>query len=179
MGLAEGLRNHGDTIVKKWVDYTLSTYASSDFFAKEKDRFANPIGGNIREALKGIFRLLQKGAEQTEYRAFIEQFISIRSVQEFTPSQAVAPLNAVKHITRDVFLADKERAHLVHELYDYEFAVDLLTLAAFDIYMQYRERIYKIRINEIKSGNHILTDSRCPSGLLAETDIVGSNKGKR
>ena len=93
--------------------------------------------------------------------------MSIRSVQEFSPSQAVAPLNAVKHITREVFAADKERKNLVHELYDFEFAVDLAVLAAFDIYMQFRERLCQVRIAEIKSGSHILTDSRCPSKLLS------------
>lgn len=171
MDLAEGFRNHRDKIVGKWVEYTLSTYISSGFFTKEKDKFANPVGGNVREALNGIFRLLEKGADVKEHTPFLEQLISIRSVQDFSPSQAVAPLNAVKHITREVFAADKERAHLVGELYDFEFAVDLLLLAAFDIYMHYRERIYQVRIKEIKSGSHILTDSRCPSKLLSDKDI--------
>ncbi|MGB3209106.1 MAG: RsbRD N-terminal domain-containing protein [Desulforhopalus sp.] len=168
MDLAEGFRNHREKIVNKWVDYTLATYNSSGFFVKERDKFANPVGGTIREALGKLYLLLSKGAEADEYVAPLEQIISIRSVQDFSPSQAVSPLNAVKHITRDVFAADSERKHLVDELYDFEFAVDLAVLAAFDIYMQYRERLYKVRINEIRSGSHILTDSKCPSNLLAD-----------
>lgn len=179
MDLAEGFRNHREKIVNKWVEYTLSSYGSSGFFIKEKDKFANPVGGNVREALEKMFRLLEKGADVKEHQPYLDQLISIRSVQEFTPAQAVAPLNAVKHITREVFLGDKERAHLVSELYDFEFAVDLLVLAAFDTYMQFRERIYKVRIAEIKSGSHVLTDSKCPSKMLAETDIQDLNKGKR
>ncbi len=124
MDLAEGFRNHREKIVNKWVEYTLTTYNSSGFFTKEKDKFANPVGGNVREALGKMFLLLEKGAESKEHQPYLEQLISIRAVQEFTPAQAVAPLNAVKHITREVFLADKERAHLVAELYDFEFAVD-------------------------------------------------------
>lgn len=172
MDLAEGFRNHRKKIVNKWVEYTLSTYNSSTFFLKERDKFANPIGGNIREALDQLFLLMSKGGDQKEFIPPLETLMSIRSVQEFSPSQAIAPLNGVKHIVREVLGKDKERAHLVAELYDFEFAVDLAVLAAFDIYMQYRERIYKIRINEIKSGNHILTDSRCPSKLLSENDNV-------
>lgn len=168
MDLAEGFRNHREKIVNKWVEYTLSTYASSGFFVKEHDKFANPVGGNIRQALGTLFKLLAKGADSKEFIPSLEQIMSIRSVQEFTPSQAVAPLNAVKHITREVFAADKERKHLVGELYDFEFAVDLAMLAAFDIYMQYRERLYQVRINEIKSGSHILTDSKCPSNKLTD-----------
>ncbi|MFT5697623.1 MAG: hypothetical protein ACI8ZB_000471 [Desulforhopalus sp.] len=176
MDLAEGFRNHREKIVNKWVEYTLSTYKSSGFFIKEKDKFANPVGGNVREALGKMFLLLTKGAESTEHQLYLDQLISIRSVQEFTPAQALAPLNAVKHITRDVFLADKERAHLVAELYDFEFAVDLVVLAGFDTYMKFRERIYQVRIDEIKSGSHILTDSKCPSKMLAENDIQDLTK---
>ena len=167
MDLAEGFRNHREKIVNKWVEYTLSTYLSSGFFLKENDKFANPVGGNIREALGRLFLLLVKGVDSKEFLAPLEQVISIRAVQEFTPSQAVAPLNAVKHITREVFAADKERSQLVNELYDFEFAVDLAVLAAFDIYMQYRERLYQVRINEIRTGNHILAGSRCPSQMLS------------
>lgn len=171
MDLAEGFRNHREKIVNKWVDYTLSTYSSSGFFIKEKDTFANPVGGNIRQALGSLFLLLSKGADSSDYVPHLEQIMSIRSVQDFTPSQAVSPLNAVKHITRDVFAADSERKHLVSELYDFEFAVDLAVLAAFDIYMKYRERLYQVRMQEIKSGSHILTDSRCPSNLLSDKKV--------
>jgi hypothetical protein len=172
MDIAEGFRNHRDKIVDKWVEYTLSTYTSSSFFIKERDTFANPVGGNIRQALGKLFVLFSKGVDSKEYVAPLEQIISIRSVQEFTPSQAIAPLNAVKHITREVFAADKERSHLIAELYDFEFAVDLALLAAFDIYMKYRERLYQVRMAEVKSGSQILTDSRCPSNMLSENDKV-------
>lgn len=172
MDLAEGFRNHREKIVDKWVEYTLSTYKSSGFFIKESDQFANPVGGNIRQALGQLFVMFEKGADSKEFTAPLEKIMSIRSVQEFTPSQAVAPLNAVKHITREVFAADKERKHLIDELYDFEFAVDLALLASFDIYMQYRERLYQVRIDEIKSGSHILTDSRCPSKLLSDKKVL-------
>ncbi len=168
MDLAEGFRNHGEKIVNKWVEYTLSTYLSSSFFVKERDMFANPVGGNIRQALNQLFLMLSKNADAEKFTAPLEQIISIRAVQQFSPAQAIAPLNAVKHITREVFAADKERKHLVAELYDFEFAVDLALLAAFDIYMHFRERLYQVRINEIKSGSHILTDSKCPSNLLSD-----------
>ena len=39
-------------------------------------------------------------------------------------------------------------------------------LAAFDLYVECREKIYKIRVDEIRSGKQILTDSACPSKAL-------------
>jgi len=168
MDLAEAFRNYREKIVDKWVDYTLSTYISSDFFKRERDQFANPIGASVREALDSLFTMISKGAEPSDFRVPVEKLMKVRAVQEFTPAQAVAPLNAVKHITREVLAADKERAVFVKDLYDFEFRVDLAVLAAFDIYMESRERLYKVRIAEIKSGSHILTDSKCPSKLLNE-----------
>ncbi|MBW6521069.1 MAG: RsbRD N-terminal domain-containing protein [Desulfoarculaceae bacterium] len=165
MKLDEAFRNHREKIVDRWVDYTLSTYESSSFFKKEKDKFANPVGGNIREALNVLFGLLARNADPKEFVAPLEQVMRIRSIQEFAASVAVGPIHAVKHITREILEKDKERRHLVQELYDFEFAVDLAVLAAFDLYMQCRERLYQVRIQEIKTGSYILTDSRCPSSL--------------
>lgn len=168
LDLAEGFRNHQDTIIARWVEYALSSYSSSAFFKKESDPFANPVGGNFRQAFAALFPLLLRGAPREEYQEPLERFVSIRAVQQFTPSQAIAPLNAVKHIVREVFAKDRERAHLAAELYDFDFAVDIALLAAFDIYMGYRERLYAVRLEEIRSGSHILTDSRCPSKLLKD-----------
>lgn len=168
MDLAEAFRNYRSKIVKQWVEYALSTYKSSEFFIREQDKFANPTGVNIREGLDELFGLLSKGVDPEEFRKPIDQIMRIRAVQEFTPSQAIAPLNAVKHITRDILAADKERSVFIKDLYDFEFAVDLAVLTAFDIYMESRERLYQVRINELKSGSHILTDSKCPSRTLQE-----------
>jgi len=166
MDLAEAFRNYREKIVDRWVDYTLSTYTSSDFFKREKDKFANPVGGSIRGALEQLFDLLVDNKDPQQFREPVEKFVRIRAVQEFTPAQAVAPLNAVKHITREIFAADKERSVFIKDLYDFEFNVDLAVLAAFDLYMESRERLYQTRIHEIKSGSHILTDAKCPSKLV-------------
>ena len=174
MDLDEALRNYRDKIVGRWVEYTLSTYTSSAFFLKERDAFANPVGGNIRQALGKLFVLLAGKADPKEFVAPLEQIVRIRSVQEFTASQAVAPLHAVKHITREILAADKQNCGLINDLYDFEFAVDLAVLAAFEIYMQCRERLYQVRVREIKSGAHILTDSKCPTALLKNITKEGS-----
>ena len=119
MELGEALHNNRYKIVDRWVDYTLSSYESSSFFKKEKDAFANPIGGTIRSALKKLFPLLLQYGDAAAYKEPLSQMMHLRSVQDFSPSQAVAPLNAVKHITRDILASDKETKNLVNELYDF------------------------------------------------------------
>jgi hypothetical protein len=166
MTLEEALRNNRYKIVDRWVAYTLTTYEASSFFLKEKDAFANPIGATVRDALKKLFALLMQDAESEQLKEPLSRMMHLRSVQDFSPAQAVAPLNAVKHITREVLAADKETAPLTAELYDFEFRVDLAMLAAFDLYVACREKIYQLRIDEIKSGKHTLTDGGCPSQAL-------------
>ena len=172
MKLEEALHNNRDKIVDRWVEYTLETYKASQFFTREKDRFANPVGGTIRDSLKKIFSLLTQNQETAAYHEPLSRLMHLRSVQDFTPSQAIAPLNAVKHITRDILAADKDTKPFIEELYDFEFSVDLAVLAAFDLYVECREKIYKIRVDEIRSGKQILTDGACPSQALKNiTDI--------
>ncbi len=166
MVLEEAFRNSRQKVVNRWVDYTLSSYESSNFFKSEKDKFSNPIGANTREALDRLFVLLSTNADLKEFIPPLEQIMKIRSVQDFTPSQAVAPLHGVKHIIRDVFEKDKETKELTTKLYDFEFSVDLMVLAAFDLYMESRERLYQVRIEEIRSGSHVLTDAKCPSKMV-------------
>lgn len=178
MQLAEALHNNRYKIVDKWVEYTLSTYLSSTFFKKEKDQFANPTGGTVRNALTSLFPLLVKGGDSETFKESLSHFMRLRTVQEFSPSHSVAPINAVKHIVREIFAADKETKDLVHDLYDFDFAVDLAMLAAFDLYMESKERVYEIRIREIKSGSHILTDSACPSKVLSNIQNLENVESK-
>ncbi len=168
MDLQEALWNYRETIVDKWVDYTLSTYLHSEFFKREKDKFSNPTGGTVRDSLSSLFLLLREHKPDTDYQKAVEPLLLLRAVQEFSPSQAVAPLNAVKHITREVLEKDKETKEFVNQLYDFEFAVDLAMLAAFDLYMICRERLYQVRIDEIKTGKDVLTDGKCPSAFLKD-----------
>jgi hypothetical protein len=163
MDLSEALNNHRGKIVNRWVEYTLSSYKSSEFFLKESNAFANPTGGIVRLSLNKLFGFLAEKADSVKFQEPLGEIMRLRSVQEFTAGQAVAPINAVKHIVREVLAEDKQNCDLANNLYDFDFAVDLAMLSAFDIYMQCRERLYEVRIKEIKSGAHVLTDSQCPS----------------
>ena len=44
--------------------------------------------------------------------------------------------------------------------------IDRTALMAFDCYMESRELLHKVRLNEVLSGRHIITDKPCPSTLL-------------
>lgn len=166
--LSEALKRNEEKILALWTERTLDTYESSSFFKKSQDRFANPVGMNIREALSKLFRLLADGADAEQLTGPLDQIIRIRAVQQFTPSQAVAPLLDVKSVVRQVFSADNECRALLPELIPFDAEVDRVVLHAFDLYMECRERLHKARIRELKSGSYILTDSACASTLIRE-----------
>ena len=168
MNLNEALRQKRDKIIATWVDRTLDSYASSTFFKEGKDRFANPVGGNIREGLSSLYELLTGDGDAEAFAKPLDQVIRIRAVQEFTPGQAVAPILELKWVVRSVFATDKKCLPLIEQLQELDLNVDRAALKAFDIYVECREQVYKGRIRELKSGSHILTDSRCPSRMSAK-----------
>ncbi len=173
--IADALKSNEAKILTLWTERVLDTYVSSDFFKKSLDRFANPVGSNIREGLTQLFRLLVAGATSQNFVEPLDQIIRIRAVQEFTPAQAVAPIMDLKWVVRQVFSEDKDCRSLLTELLPFDGDVDRLTLHAFDLYMACREQLHKARIRELKSGTYILTDSACASALV-QKNLQETNK---
>ena len=54
MKLSEALQEKKKQILSIWIDRTLDSYTSSDFFKRSSDQIANPIGANIRAGLTTI-----------------------------------------------------------------------------------------------------------------------------
>jgi hypothetical protein len=166
MKLVEALKAKREKILSTWIDRTLDSYTSSGFFKKAKDKFANPVGGNIKEGLSALFDLLCSGAKEGEYTKPLDQVIRIRAVQEFTPAQAVAPILELKWVVRQILSEDKGVRELLTDLDAFDCDVDRAALAAFNIYSECRERLYRTRIRELQSGTSAMIDGGCPSRLL-------------
>lgn len=166
MKLIEALKNKKKQILATWIEKTLDSYIAPAFFKNAKDRFANPVGANIKEGLTMVFELLLVKAAQEEFAEPLDQVIRIRAVQEFTPAQAVSPILELKWVVRQVLSADKETRGFLTELDSFDCDVDRAALAAFDIYSDCREQVYAGRVRELKSGSYILTDSPCSSTLF-------------
>ena len=165
MNLSETLQEKKKQILTIWTDRTLDSYASPGFFKKSLDSIANPIGSNIRDGLSAILDLILKDADIDSHAKALDQVIRIRAIQDFSPSQAVVPFLELKWVIRQVLNESNKTKHLTNELAELDCKIDRLALSAFDKYMECREQLYKVRINELKSGRHILSDSPCPSSL--------------
>lgn len=185
MQLSELLYENKVSILEKWIDCALAVYHkdASSFFKKQKNQFANPLGHNISNSLTKIFDVLCKDCHVNEAAKELEDFIKIRAVQELSPAQALSFVYDLKKIIQDECLAG-ESSETLQELLVFNSRVDELVLMAFDLYMESRERLYKVRINEFKRGTHILTDGAvCPSALMRQNmqqkkDIKPINSSK-
>lgn len=168
MDLRTALEAKKKAILKVWIERTLDSYTSPGFFKKAVDPFANPVGSNISAGLTRLFEALMGASGVEAYAQPLDQVVRIRAVQEFTAAQAVAPFLELKWVIRQVFGADQATKPLLAGLDHLDCEIDRIALAAFDVYCQCREQLYRNRIAELKSGRSVLTDAACPSALLKQ-----------
>jgi len=138
-------------ILNKWFERIVSTYPleTQKFLRREKDRFANPVRSRVWEGIEGVINALIKG-DESNISASLDNIIRIRAVQDFTPAQALAFIFFLKKVVREELAEMTKNSELLNELLEFENKIDELALLCFNIYMQCREKIYEIRVNEIK-----------------------------
>ncbi|MHC4082985.1 MAG: RsbRD N-terminal domain-containing protein [Planctomycetota bacterium] len=152
MKLEDLLRDRKDAVVQRWVEDVMSAYPApaAAVLARRKDRFANPVGHSLRAGLGGIFEELLDGHDAGTIQRHLREIIRIRAVQQLTAAQAVGFVFRLKDAVRaEIGTADRA-ATLGSDLADLERKVDEIALAAFGIYVECREQICELRVNEVK-----------------------------
>jgi hypothetical protein len=118
---------------------------------EEKDQFANPVGCTISNEIAALYDELLQGTDTEKLSPFLERIIRIRAVQDFSPSQAIGFIFSLKRVIRDELGSEIRKDGIVEELTTFESRIDELALRAFEIYVRCRERVYEIRVNEVKN----------------------------
>jgi len=151
--LIELLSQKKAVILEKWFHAVLETYPAdtAKFLKKEKDRFANPVRHTVLQGIEGLYEALIKGEDPPIINEFLENIIKIRSVQDFSPSQAINFIFFLKKIINETLGKEIHKKQLYKEMLDLEERIDTMALLAFDVYLNCREKIYELRINELKS----------------------------
>ncbi len=151
MQIDELLTQKKSAIKKRWLDMIVATYPADggDFFLRRKNRFANPVGAAISQQVDELFEVVA-GDGDDDLSRILDQFVKIRSVQDFSPSQALAYILYLKQAVREILAEDIRTRELYAELLDFESRVDRLLLAAFDVYSRSRDRLYAIRADEMR-----------------------------
>jgi hypothetical protein len=76
--------------------------------------------------------------------------IRVRVLQNFSPSQALAFIFLLKNVIREEAAKELKDGQFSQELQDVEATIDGIALLGFEVYMQRREKLYEIRVTEVK-----------------------------
>ncbi len=134
----------------RWLARTLGTYPSpaSRYLTEEKDRFRNPVGHALREALPTLVDELLGSMNLERITPALDQVVRTRAVQDFSASQAVGFIFALRDVLRH------ENAEGLTEAL--EERIDRMALLAFDLYVKCREAMEHIREAEARRGAYVL-----------------------
>ena len=146
------LRNQS-TILKRWFDLILETYPADTAALMRKDRnqFTNPVGSTISQEIEVLYKGLLEGKNSEGFSASLNSILKIRSVQDFSPSNAVGFVFLLKKAMEETLKREIRKEPMREEWLRFQSRIDDLALQAFDIYMDCREKICEIRINQAKS----------------------------
>ena len=149
----EQLEVKSASILGKWSQLILDTYPAdtANFLQHERDRFINPVGCVISQETKTIYDELLHGRNLEKLTASLNEIIRVRSVQDFSPSQAIGFIFLLKQAAREELASEITGNPTSEGLLDFESRIDGLALLAFDIYTKCREKVYEIMVNEVKA----------------------------
>jgi hypothetical protein len=161
MSIEHHLLKHKEEISRKWFDLLTSIYAPEGvrLFKKESDEFANPVGHTFRTAIVEILdEFLGENRAET-LAPLLDKVIRVRAVQTFSPSAALAFVFGLKAIVEEVLeeeLAEGEAS--TGDLREFDRKVEGLGLLSFDVYTGCREKLFDIKIAEIKRNTRRLLE---------------------
>jgi hypothetical protein len=151
MKLRDLLVENRSAIIKKWHDLILRTYPEeSQGFFRKKDQFSNPVGHAIYQGLPAIYEALLEDGDGGDVCGVLDGIIRTRAVQDFSPSEAVSFLFALKGVIREEVGGQFFEKGLSKEWVALDARIDSLALLGFDIYVQCRQKIFDIRVDEVR-----------------------------
>jgi hypothetical protein len=161
MAIEQQLDKHKETIAGKWFDLLAGTYPPETvrLFNTQSDPFANPVGHTFKTAIREIIDEFFGQNRPEALSPLLDKVIRVRAVQSFSPSAALSFVFGLKTIVEQALeeeLAEGETTS--EELREFEGKVQGLGLLAFDVYSRCREKLYEIKIEEIKSNTRRLLE---------------------
>ena len=159
--LYELLVKYKSSIVSKWIKLILDSYSieSSKFFNLEKNRFSNPVGNIISTNAASIFDEIVGSQDFEKISLLLTDIIKIRAIQDFSPSEAVGIVFLLKKVIQEELNNEINQEKILDEFTVLEFVIDKTALIAFDLYMESREKVFQIRLNDAK---YKLQKAVCP-----------------
>ena len=98
-----------------------------------------------------MFEAVLEDWDSERVSPILDGIIRVRAVQDFTPSQAVSFIFSLKNVIREELELEIKKRSLSDDLLALEARIDRLALLAFDLFVNRREKLYKIRADEAKN----------------------------
>ena len=170
MSSVQALAAKKQEILKSWFQITVDSYPgdTARFLKSQKDPYANPVGQATYQSLDALVGALIAGDGRDVMATALDPILRIRAVQTFTPSRAVSFVFSLKQIIRQVLPADDCDAGEVLMALDQQ--IDEMALAAFDIFVACREKVYELKATESRKQ---FFGSLKRAGLIDETEADG------
>ncbi|MBO4317246.1 MAG: RsbRD N-terminal domain-containing protein [Mailhella sp.] len=157
--LAAALSEAKESLLPLWISAFLASYplSSTGFIRTNSDPFANPVGNVTRESLDVLYDACAgEDCEPDAVKAALFKLIQLRAVQDFTPSQVIGALCRLKSLVREKIIEpslagpETDAVAVVGDFCEMEARVDSLLLLGLDMYAERREKVFRIRVDEIK-----------------------------
>lgn len=174
MSLKLLLSEYRAAVCEAWLDRALAIYSNEygGFVRGRQNPFANPVGAILKEGLASLFDALVDGADAERCRAALTPVIRIRAVQDAPPSQALAFVPLLKDVVRKILHKEMQDEKTREAVSDFEARIDQAALLAFDIYSECREKIFELRVNELKRNTvRLLSRPGAPAASSDEKAI--------
>ncbi|MHC1744236.1 MAG: RsbRD N-terminal domain-containing protein [Syntrophobacteraceae bacterium] len=176
MGLLEFLEERRSVIVKRWFHLIADTYPpqTAEMLKKQTNQFTNPVGYALRHGTEGLYGELLRGVEPEKTTGFLDKIIRIRAIQDFTPAQAVGFVFLLKRIIREeVQHKDWKDRISTDDLLELESHIDNMVLLGLNVYAQCREKLYEVRLTEVKNRTFRLLQLANLTAEMEEIDKIG------
>jgi hypothetical protein len=153
MMIQDLLKKYKAAILEKWFHFILETYPANTatLMRKDKNQFTNPVGSTLSREIEVLFKHLCEGGQNGECRASLDTILKIRSVQDFSPSKAVEFIFLLKRAIGETLKDEICKESVVDDWLKFQSKIDDLALQTFDIYMDCREKICEIRVNQARA----------------------------
>ena len=147
------LKENKAAILERWFHLILETYPTNTaaMMRKDKNQFTNPVGSTFSREIQVLFKNICEGSQDEKCQASLDSILKIRSVQDFSPSKAVGFIFLLKRAIGETLKNDICKESVMDELLKFQSSIDDLALQAFDIYMDCREKICEIRIQQART----------------------------
>lgn len=144
------LKEKKPSLLREWKLLLLEAYPedSRNFFQKEKDHFANPVGSILFSELDRLLDMVIDRKEGEELEDCLDKIIRIRAVQDLRPSEAIGFIFGLKGLVRKALEGfPGKRGSYANEM---EEAIDRVGLRALDIYWRMKRQLQDLRVLELK-----------------------------